>query len=162
MDKLTKLDKACLANMAMMIDVIESTIDKLDLLLAPYQDEFVKLLKDSNYEVNATKRVYTCTWGGVGLVFKISASKKYRRKLNTVEIEFGYTCDKSQNVICFQEMNNFNDEIHANIPSSFNKGRGNEDGGLYVEFSIDDTLSEGKIRECADCFIEYILNPIMV
>jgi len=188
MENLSALNTKCLANMPMLLESICTTTTKLAKILSPYYDSLKKELEQKGYNITdkvEREAIYVLGHNeeykfrglsiyyikpDIMLKYLLSFEKTKRNNPLKFEIEFGYICDESQNVIYFQLFetsekpkilfDDFLEEREQSIPNEWEKGIwGETNDNIYVQFSLDETLSEEKINDLFNVFKEHILLP---
>lgn len=186
MENLSLLNVKCLANVPMFLDVLSVSVGKVKSVITPYFDEFKTMIERELSSVgyiigrweNGT--IYALGFNDshkkcyieeltpeLELRYALSFEQTKKKNPRKFEIDFGYICDESQNVIYFQLSEysekielideDFAKELNQAIPNDWEKG--GENNCIYVQFSIDEKLSDSKINECATVFRKYILDP---
>lgn len=189
MQDLSELNKKCLTNMPMMLDVILTTVNNLKNIFLPVYDEIENCLNKELISVSSNG--YSLDYcsiekGGVyflgdenddegfspklDLRYSIPVSRTYRNRTYSFEVSFGYIVDEVQNVIYFQLFDTSNncyllDDIKKNtllqqLPGKW--GKGGDEKSVFIEFNIDETLSIDKIKKCTNSFKCYILEPFII
>lgn len=109
----------------------------------------------------------------ISLYYKLPFEKKRRRNPVKFRIDFGYmSAAQDLNVIYFQLfeisekqkilVDDFWDEIEQSIPIPDEWEKGIEDindNNIYVQFTMDESLSTDKIDDLFNVFKKYILLP---
>ncbi len=182
------LNKKCLTNMRMQLEVIATTFNDLENVLDQYFDIFSNYI-DENYsnlqlEIGSWKRGTMYFFGDeddykVKYIYdpKIFTQLKYdlpfeqnkKKDPLRIDIDYGYLCDETQNVIYFQLFdltdtnkiltNEIKDEIVQVLPKVWDSGV--DDNSIYIQFEIDEDLTTDKINNCAMDFKNYILKTVL-
>ena len=183
--KLTGLNCKCISNMPMLVDVIATTIDELDLYFWEHYNYYCDFLsekiginkkagfdlkkKNKGTTVFSTKKIYGEK--KFHLSYDISLSQPKKKAPSSFNVLFGYIIDDTQNSIYFQlifkDKNDCEELISKinkdNIPADFDYrsdgASATDEGSVWVEFTPDENTSIEKIKKCSNIFKEQILIP---
>ncbi len=188
MKDLTILNIKCLENMPMILDAISNSVNKLQEIFNPlYEDLRIftkKLIPAKSYSMNEEynngiiyafgdegdyKRKYLVELTpDLQIRYKIVIKAKAKRIDHSFEIEFGYVSNVEQNVMYFQlfespETNVLSKSMRENIEQSISSKwiYGETEDSVYIEFAIDENVSEEKIKDCCQSFKEHFLKPVI-
>jgi len=184
--ELSQLSIKCFANMPMLADTITKAINELYNIFEPYHEEYWNLLEKwinsderTRFSLGKKGTGIINTFGGTstrGEIMRIDFEISFYKDVKTYPIDFstvfGYWLDDTQNSIYFQLFENSETSFIEELQQSkdFVKSKslsqeyqyGNENGKtVWVEFTVDETLSLGKIKTCSELFKTNILMPIL-
>lgn len=188
MNKIEELEIKCLVNMPMMLDVMSNTINTLSEVFNLLFDQIKVIINKSNFKTsddrwergtiypfassddfNRKKSYYDALKPELELLYKMLFSKKVGRKAVNFTLKFGYMLDGGQNVVYFQLFEDLagreyiNDAFVGDIKPLLaeNWNFGYDEGDVYIEFAVDETLSEEKIHRLSNDFISIILTKLL-
>jgi len=184
MENLSLLNVKCLANMPMLLNSLSVSVEKIKSVITSYFNEFKTRIEKElpRYIIKQEENgiIYALGFNDyykssyieeitpeIELRYALFFEQPKKRNPQKFEIDFGYICDETQNVIYFQLFEfsekiglineDFKNELNQAIPNDWEKGT--DDNSIYVQFAIDENVSNNKIDECATVFKEYILSP---
>lgn len=176
-NQLTKLHKQCLVDMPMLIDVMAETINQMHAILGDYYEDYCSLLNNhfipkskAKYDVVPNDWVVECfermpLERSVYVGYTIELCEKKARNPHTFVIEIAYNLDEKEHAIYFL-IEDQSKEIDlsgliSDLQSTDEYLYSIEPTRLYVEISVDETLSDEKIHKCSELFKDKILYPII-
>lgn len=189
MEDLSLLNKKCLANMPMLLDILTTTLEELKIQLSPIYDSIKELVEEDSFSCTDRKKTENLNLFTdnpkhklvnplpyMEIMYELNMEKNSKRSLKKFCIQLGYICDdghvydESQHVIFFQLIDNSEksfleqellDALKQNIPAQWRIIPFENFDGILMEFDVDDTISADKINRCAEDFKRYILQPVL-
>lgn len=191
MSKLTLLHQKCLGNMPMVLDAVSNTVNGLnDILDIVYGDLESRLEKSRPFAKTYTislegwKRGVIYAFGdendykrrwlaelrpALQIQYLSCFSQNKKRNPRKFELEFGYMCEEEQHVLYFQLFetsdkvevltDEFCEKLKGEVLQEWDCGK--LDNSIYIQFTVDETITETKIHRCKDDFWKYILDPVL-
>ena len=176
-NQLTKLHKQCFIDMPMLIDVMAETMNQMHAILEDYYEDYCLLLNNyfipkskSRYDVVPNDCVVECfekmpLERSAYIGYTVELYEKKVRNPHTFVIEIAYNLDGNEHVIYFLIEDQSKDidlsGLISDLQSTDEYLCGIWPTRLYVEFSVDETLSDEKIYKCSELFKDKILYPII-
>lgn len=173
MNKLTKLNVECLANMPMLLDAMQDTATNLQAVLKPYYGKIERELQfffDSNkrrrYAFNSRNNREGDIENLSSVYFIISFFRDIKAR-PTFAVQYGYesSSNEDDNVIYFQIQGDINvDEFSKSLEikdddNVIRKYVFDEEGIVGIHISVDNDFSEASIDKLYAEFREHILLP---
>lgn len=176
--------------MPMLLDSIVLSIEQLKETFLPIYEDLEKLLNEnlpSKFQLtdweqgviylfsdDYKRRYLPNPQAYAEIRYKLVMEQNLKRAPINFEIQFGYLCDdgkvcSKQNVVYFQLIDNSErllnkellDSLKQNTPTTWRMDFFDDNSSVWIEFDIDETLSVDKVKQCAEDFKQYILQPVL-
>lgn len=190
MENFSPLTQKTLSGMPILLDSIILSVEQLQETFLPIYEDLEKLLNEnlpSKFQLingergviylfsDEYKRRYLPSPQAYAEIrYKLVMEQNLKRAPIKFEIQFGYLCDdgkvcSKQNVVYFQLIDNSErllnkellDSLKPNTPTTWRMDFFDDNSSVWIEFDVDETLSVDKLKQCAEDFKQYILQPTL-
>ena len=188
MQELSLLNKKCLTNMPMMLDIIaittnnlkksfDSVYDNIKIYIQRLLESDMKshFLFDNKYVERGKMICLEENEGDIvrpwlSISYKLPFTYLCRKKEYAFDAGLEYVVNEDYNVIRFYLSDiSYNcilwddivkDNLLKQIPARWQKGR-DENCDIYMGFEVDNSFEEEKLLQCSNDYKEYVLKPFI-
>lgn len=186
--ELSKLSIKCLENMPMLTDTMAMAINELYNALSPYYEDYCEFLnkeivsdKRDGFRLNKVKVSFTENFNKTPPLAKIAMSLGWEilleknKSINPINFSicFGYEINENQNYLYF-DLSEISETLLIKtllkdrsfvkskpVSQEYQYENSETEKDVWVQFTVDETLSLEKIKTCSELFKTNILMPIL-
>ena len=184
--ELSKLSIKCLENMPMLTDTMATAINELYNALSPYYEDYCEFLnkeivsdKQGGFKLKKDKVLFFENLNKTLPLTKINMSFGYaiyldqNKKINPIALTLFFDYGMDKNYLYFQLSESSETQLvksllknadfikSKSVSQEYQYENSEDEKNVWLQFTIDETLSLEKIKTCSELFKANILMPIL-